>query len=145
MIKINIIESLDYDSLGEFEFKLNQFTIGDKNSSHLVLFDPWIIKYSLRFHIKKNKLFITSSEQGSFYVNSVKFKGSKKVNEGDILKFGKTKIKIIGFQSEYEQDVTLTEFITRMKNDLKNTDNAYLNLINEVEDQIANIEIKNEY
>ena len=64
MIKFKIIESSDYDSLGEFKFKLNRFTIGDKKQNHLIIFDSYLLKHSMQFRIKNNSLFTSSSNEG---------------------------------------------------------------------------------
>ena len=144
MIKIKILESTDFDSLGEFEFALNQVTIGDKKINNFTIFDRYFLKHTITLFIKKNSLFISVNKEGSFLVNNIQFGGTKKIKQSDIIIFGKTKIKIESFESEFQSDLTLSEIVTNMKNKLKNEDEAYLKLINEVENQIARVEINNE-
>ena len=142
MIKIRIIESPDYDSLGEYEFETNSFTIGDKKSNHLVVFDSYLINNIIRFQVKKNSLFISISGDDSFLINNISFKGGKRVKEKDILSFGSTKLVVEKFSNELDENNSLFEHIKTVKNELKNK--KYLDLIEEVENQIAKIELENE-
>ena len=144
MIKIKILESTDFDSLGEFEFSLNQVSIGDKKLNNFTIFAPYFLNYKVTLLIKKNSLFISVNKEGPFLVNNIQFIGTKKIKKSDIIILGSTKIKIENYQSEFQNDFSLAEVVKNTKNKLKNEDKAYLKLINEVENQIERIEINNE-
>ncbi len=99
MISFKFLESVDED-YQDFDFTNNydELLIGRSRRCHLVLEDQDISPIHFRLFIEKDNLLVATMSEEKMHINGKKFKGTKKINTGDRIKFGNNEIEIIDYK-----------------------------------------------
>lgn len=141
MIHVKIVSKIDFDSNSIFEFELDHLSIGMTKCSHLTVYEPLLDGKKIILNIRNEKLYINSNELG-FKVNKCDFFGTKKVSKNDVIQIGELEIQILNFKRSFMTAKELSEELISHKENLQGSNKEELNLIELIEDEIINYEVR---
>lgn len=99
MIHLNVLTSIDPNAPGLYEFEYDVLSIGRSIKNDLILNEENVAKCALYLSIENNTLFIQTLSNSIFcLVNGKKISGKKRLDIGDKVEIGKSKIEIIQFK-----------------------------------------------
>ncbi|MAW07105.1 MAG: hypothetical protein CME61_02365 [Halobacteriovoraceae bacterium] len=142
MITFEITQSDDIESIGEFTFNIDRLKIGDLLNSNFVLYEKWFRSSCITLFISKDRLFLKAHPEKIFMVNDIKYSGSKLLKINDVVEIGKTKIKIKSFSPTFDPEFKLNNVLAEKKLKFSKENPDSYNLINEIENEIVKLELK---
>lgn len=96
MINIEILDSSSPSSIGNYPFEFDVVYIGKSKKADIIFNDSEIPNKFLTIRFFQHQLIIENEKDSPFYfVNGKKMSGARKLKIGDIIQFGKHKLKII--------------------------------------------------
>ncbi len=96
MINIEILDSSFSSAIGHYPFEFDIVYIGRSKKADLIFNDKELPLRYLTIKFVHNQLIIENESDSPFYfVNGKKLSGARKLKIGDIIQFGKHKLKIL--------------------------------------------------
>ena len=139
MIAFKFIETVDAD-YQDFDFKnyYDELLVGRSRRCHLVLEDKDLAPIHFRLFIEEENLLLEIKSGEKMHINGKKFKGTKKLNLGDRVRFGANEIEII----EYKKLSFPSLDLEKLYEDAINKDPELENIISLLERELLYLESK---
>lgn len=136
MIKIEIIESKDLETLGPKIFFKNQIYIGNNSNDIHITEDVEANYLSLEINEIGINAFITGDTH--FLHNGKRAESGRKLNFGDTITIAETTLKVI--DAEYQVYKTKTQILEERFSEIEEKDPSLVNIITIIQEQSEKIE-----
>ncbi len=138
MIELKIIESPDQEIIGSYVSQRQEIKIGRSYQNDLIVNDARISKYHIIINNNAPNILCHSVSDQSYLSNNKKIIGSKNHKINDYIQIGDTKIQLINCSP-----ITTID-ITEKHNYLDENRPDIMQLLNIMEQELANIELEKE-
>lgn len=139
MIKFEILETSDSDSIGEYRFIYPTIEIGTKKKSTLRIYDNALTD---QIHIKtvgeNLALIIINSEHG-FLCNSKKYLMSALIKKDDIIEYNGLKLKIHTIEIDDNFQIDLKKFRKELLTTIQKNKPELLKILEAIEEDLLNL------
>ena len=139
MINIEIQESDDYDSIGEYRFEYPSISIGTKVKSNIRLFDSSVSTPILIKVIDNDKAVLIHNSKKGFLCNSKRYYFSTILKSGDIIEYEKLQFIIKSISSEGKFPKSLKAHRKELLKEIQGNNSALLEVLEAIEDDILNL------
>jgi hypothetical protein len=139
MLTIEILESEDFDSIGEYTFNFPVIQIGTKIKSTLRIYDQ-SVKESLYIKINESDtaLLIHRPKNG-FLCNSKRYFISKIIKKDDVIQIGELKMKVTSISSEGPFPTDIKKKRLELLQSVRNKDTRINDLLESIEQDLLSL------
>ena len=139
MIDLEIIKSIDSDSVGRYKINKSKIELGTSLKSTLRIYDNKF-KTPLLISIKHDgSANITNSDPDGFLANNKKYLYSKPIKPGEEIKFGETIIVIHEIKSDTEKKESMSAKKRALIKALKASNPKVIPLLDAIEEDLVKL------
>ena len=139
MLTIEILNSEDLDSIGEYQISLPSIIIGNRINCSLRVMDSELKRDIQIKVISNDRAYLVSNRKAGFLRNSKRYFLSTTVFEKDLIEFNQFKFKIIAISDKYA--INMRNYRNVLIENLRKNSPENLEIIESIEEDLINLGI----